>query len=165
MKTQTAPKVKLSAGRGRPKKVMQINRRLSLNTNDFKQAVAMMMQGKSLTKIEKATSLNLKSLRAVRRYAIDNNLVQRKEGHSIANRMRAAKKATVTVETNEVKPYVPDLFDLIPNSNILTPVSKVVEDKPTPALSNRTLTIDFKGILMQVEITSIEVKDDIIVVR
>jgi len=36
--------------------------------------------------------------------------------------------------------------------------------KPT-TMANRTLTIDFKGIIMQVEIASIEVKDDTIIVR
>ena len=146
MKTQTTPKVKLSAGRGRPKKVMQINRRLSVNTADFKEAVAMMLNGKSLTKIEKATSLNLKSLRAVRKYAIDNNMVARKEGCSLGNLRRSAKK-TISMPTEK-------LMEKIAIETV----------KPT-IMANRTLTIDFKGIIMQVEIASIEVKGDNIVVR
>jgi hypothetical protein len=146
MKTQTTPKVKLSAGRGRPRKVMQINRRLSVNTTDFKEAVAMMLNGKSLTKIEKATSLNLKSLRAVRKYAIDNNMVARKEGCSLGNLRRSAKKA------------IP-----MPSENLLEKIN-VETSKPT-TMANRVLTIDFKGIIMQVEIASIEVKGDTIVVR
>lgn len=146
MKTQTTPKVKFSTGRGRPKKVMQINRKLSINTADFKTAVTMMLQGKSLTKIEKATSLNIKSLRATRLYAINQGLVPKKEGHSIANLNRAAKKA------------IP-----MPSESLLEKIN-VETSKPT-MMANRTLTIDFKGIIMQVEIASIEVKDDTIVVR
>ena len=146
MKTQTTPKVKLSAGRGRPKKVMQINRRLSINTADFKEAVAMMLNGKSLTKIEKATSLNLKSLRAVRRYAIDNNIVARKEGCSLGNLKRAAKK-TLSMPTEKFMENI------------------AIETVKPEIMANRTLTIDFKGIIMQVEIASIEVKGDTIVVR
>ena len=146
MKTQTAPKLKLSAGRGRPKKVMQINRRLSISTADFKEAVAMMLNGKSLTKIEKATSLNLKSLRAVRRYAIDNNIVARKEGCSLGNLKRAAKKAIS-----------------MPTENLMEKIA--IETVKPEIMANRTLTIDFKGIIMQVEIASIEVKGDTIVVR
>ena len=146
MKTQTTPKVKLSAGRGRPKKVMQINRRLSISTADFKEAVAMMLNGKSLTKIEKATSLNLKSLRAVRRYAIDNNIVPRKEGCSLGNLKRGAKKA-ISMPTEKLMEKI------------------AIETVKPEIMANRTLTIDFKGIIMQVQIASIEVKDDTIVVR
>lgn len=146
MKTQTAPKLKLSAGRGRPKKVMQINRRLSINTADFKEAVAMMLNGKSLTKIEKATSLNLKSLRAVRRYAIDNNIVPRKEGCSLGNLKRGAKKA-ISMPTEKFMEKI------------------AIETVKPEIMANRTLTIDFKGIIMQVEIASIEVKGDTVVVR
>ena len=146
MKTQTTPKVKLSAGRGRPRKVMQINRRLSVNTADFKEAVAMMLNGKSLTKIEKATNLNLKSLRAVRKYAIDNNMVARKEGCSLGNLKRGSKKA------------IP-----MPTEKLMEKIA--IETVKPEIMANRTLTIDFKGIIMQVEIASIEVKGDNIVVR
>jgi hypothetical protein len=146
MKAQTTPQVKFSAGRGRPKKVMQINRKISINTADFKAAVTMMLQGKSLTKIEKATSLNIKSLRAARLYAINQGLVPKKEGISLANLKRAAKKA------------IP-----MPTESLLEKIN-VETSKPT-MMANRTLTIDFKGIIMQVEIASIEVKDDTIVVR
>ena len=146
MKAQTTPQVKFSAGRGRPKKVMQINRKISINTADFKAAVTMMLQGKSLTKIEKATSLNIKSLRAARLYAINQGLVPKKEGISLANLKRAAKKA------------IP-----MPSESLLEKIN-VETSKPT-MMTNRTLTIDFKGIIMQVEIASIEVKDDTIVVR
>lgn len=156
MKTQTTPKVKLSAGRGRPRKVTQINRRLSINTADFKEAVAMMLNGKSLTKIEKATSLNLKSLRAVRRYAIDNNIVPRKEGCSLGNLKRSAKK-TLSMPT---KSFTEMLEAEKVSVETVKPKSSV-----TRFMSEKTLTIDFKGIIMQVEIASIEVKGDTIVVR
>ena len=146
MKAQTTPQVKFSAGRGRPKKVMRINRNVSINTADFKAAVTMMLQGKSLTKIEKVTKLNIKSLRATRLYAINQGLVPKKEGISLANLKRAAKKA------------IP-----MPSENLLEKIN-VETSKPT-MMTNRTLTIDFKGIIMQVEIASIEVKDDTIVVR
>lgn len=146
MKAQTTPQVKFSTGRGRPKKVTQINRKLSMNTEDFKEVVLMMLQGKSLTKIEKVTKLNIKSLRATRLYAINQGLVPKKEGHSLANLNRAAKKD------------IP-----MPSENLLEKIN-VETSKPT-MMTNRTLTIDFKGIIMQVEIASIEVKDDTIVVR
>jgi hypothetical protein len=151
MKTQTAPKLKLSAGRGRPRKVTQINRRLSISTADFKEAVAMMLNGKSLTKIERATSLNLKSLRAVRRYAIDNNIVPRKEGCSLGNLKRSAKK-TLSMPTE-------NLMEKIAVEKI------AIETVKPETMANKTLTIDFKGIIMQVEIASIEVKGDTVVVR
>lgn len=146
MKAQTTPQVKFSAGRGRPKKVMQINRKISINTADFKAAVTMMLQGKSLTKIEKVTSLNIKSLRAARLYAINQGLVPKKEGITLANLKRAAKKA------------IP-----MPSESLLEKIN-VETSKPT-MMTNKTLTIDFKGIIIQVEIASIEVKDDTIVVR
>ena len=148
MKAQTTPQVKFSAGRGRPKKVMRINRNVSINTADFKAAVTMMLQGKSLTKIKAIMggSLNIKSLRAARLYAINQGLVPKKEGISLANLKRAAKKA------------IP-----MPTEILLEKID-VETSKPT-MMTNRTLTIDFKGIIMQVEIASIEVKDDTIIVR
>ena len=146
MKAQTTPKVKFSTGRGRPKKVTQINRKLSMNTEDFKEVVLMMLQGKSLTKIERVTKLNIKSLRATRLYAINQGLVPKKEGHSLANLNRAAKKD------------IP-----MPSENLLEKIN--VETVMPTTMANKTLTIDFKGIIMQVEIASIEVKDDTIVVR
>ena len=106
----------------------------------------MMLQGKSLTKIERVTKLNIKSLRATRLYAINQGLVPKKEGHSLANLNRAAKKA------------IP-----MPSESLLEKIA-VETVKPT-TMANKTLTIDFKGIIMQVEIASIEVKDDTIVVR
>jgi len=146
MKAQTTPKVKFSTGRGRPKKVTQINRKLSMNTEDFKEVVLMMLQGKSLTKIERVTKLNIKSLRATRLYAINQGLVPKKEGHSLANLNRAAKKD------------IP-----MPSESLLEKIA-VETVKPT-IMANKTLTIDFKGIIMQVEIASVEVKDDTIIVR
>ena len=146
MKTQTTPKVKFSTGRGRPKKVTQINRKLSMNTEDFKEVVLMMLQGKSLTKIERVTKLNIKSLRATRLYAINQGLVPKKEGHSLANLNRAAKKD------------IP-----MPSESLLEKIN-VETVKPT-TMANKILTIDFKGIIMQVEIASVEVKDDTIIVR
>lgn len=146
MKAQTTPKVKFSTGRGRPKKVTQINRKLSMNTEDFKEVVLMMLQGKSLTKIERVTKLNIKSLRATRLYAINQGLVPKKEGHSLANLNRAAKKD------------IP-----MPTESLLEKIN--VETVMPTTMANKTLTIDFKGIIMQVEIASIEVKDDTIIVR
>lgn len=146
MKAQTTPQVKFSTGRGRPKKVTQINRKLSMNTEDFKEVVLMMLQGKSLTKIEKVTKLNIKSLRATRLYAINQGLVPKKEGHSLANLNRAAKKD------------IP-----MPSENLLEEIN--VETVMPTTMANKTLTIDFKGIIMQVEIASVEVKDDTIIVR
>jgi hypothetical protein len=146
MKAQTTPKVKFSTGRGRPKKVTQINRKLSMNTEDFKEVVLMMLQGKSLTKIERVTKLNIKSLRATRLYAINQGLVPKKEGHSLANLNRAAKKE------------IP-----MPSESLLEKIA--VETVMPTTMANKTLTIDFKGIIMQVEIASVEVKDDTIVVR
>jgi hypothetical protein len=151
MKAQTTPKVKFSTGRGRPKKVTQINRKLSMNTEDFKEVVLMMLQGKSLTKIERVTKLNIKSLRATRLYAINQGLVPKKEGHSLANLRRSAKRAI---------PMPSQSF-----SEMLKTEKIAVETVKPTTMANRTLTIDFKGIIMQVEIASIEVKDDTIIVR
>ena len=153
MNTQTkpTPKLKFSTGRGRPKKVTEINRRLSVSTEDFKDAIALMHNGKSLTKIEKATSLNLKSLRAIRKFAIDQGYIIKKEAHSLANLRRSAQKAI---------PMPSESF-----SEMLKAEKIAVETVKPTTTANKTLTIDFKGIMMQVEITSVEVKGDTIVVR
>jgi len=138
--------VRAFVGRGRPKKSIVINRRLSVNQEDYKLAITLMSTGKSLTKIEKATSMNLKALRAIRKYAIDNNLVPKKKSAVEANAKRHSK------------------IDVTP---VITPVETLItleENKPA-LMSERTLTIDFKGIIMQVQISSVEVQGDSIIVR
>jgi hypothetical protein len=165
MKTQTTPKVKFSTGRGRPTKITQINRRLSVNTEDLKDALALMHDGKSLTKIEKSTSLNLKSLRAIRKFAIDRGYIGKKEGISLANKKRAAKKSEIVEKVEPQKVFrTPDLFDLVSDSSPFKPMKQEVPVE-TPIVAQKTLKIDFKGIKIEVEIASIEVKDDTIVVR
>lgn len=149
--TKSTPKVKLSVGRGRPKKTVRINRSLIVTFEDYKQAVTLMSQNKSLTKIEKSSNLSLKVLRAIRTYAINNQVIAKKEGCSAGNIKRHAKKMA---QESIAKP-VADLF---------TPVNTSFLPE-TPKMSQKTLTIDFKGIMMQVEITSVEVKGDTIVVR
>jgi hypothetical protein len=153
MTTQTkpSPKVKLSVGRGRPKKTIRINRSLVVNFEDYKEAVTLMSQNKSLTKIEKSSNLTIKILRAIRTYAINNQVIAKKEGCSAGNIKRHARKMA---QQATAKP-VADLFTPI-NTSFLPETSK---------MSQKTLTIDFKGIMMQVEITSVEVKSDTIVVR
>jgi hypothetical protein len=105
-----------------------------------------MSTGKSLTKIEKATSMNLKALRAIRKYAIDNNLVSKKRSAVEAN-VKRHSKVDVTPVISEVEPLI-----------------TLEENKPA-FMSERTLTIDFKGIIMQVQISSVEVQEDSIIVR
>lgn len=153
MTTQTkpSPKVKLSVGRGRPKKTIRINRSLVVNFEDYKEAVTLMSQNKSLTKIEKSSNLTIKILRAIRTYAINNQVIAKKEGCSAGNIKRHAKKMS---QQATAKP-VADLFTAIKTSFL----------PETPKMSQKTLTIDFKSIMMQVEITSVEVKGDTIVVR
>jgi hypothetical protein len=119
---------------------------LSVNQEDYKLAITLMSTGKSLTKIEKATSMNLKALRAIRKYAIDNNLVSKKRSAVEANVKRHSK------------------IDVTP---VITPTETLVtfeENKPA-LMTERTLTIDFKGIIMQVQISSVEVQGDSIIVR
>ena len=138
--------VRAFVGRGRPKKSIVINRKLSVNQEDYKLAITLMSTGKSLTKIEKATSMNLKALRAIRKYAIDNNLVSKKRSAVEANVKRHSK------------------IDVTP---VITPTETLVtfeENKPA-LMTERTLTIDFKGIIMQVQISSVEVQGDSIIVR
>jgi hypothetical protein len=144
--------VRAFVGRGRPKKSIVINRKLSVNQEDYKLAITLMSTGKSLTKIEKTTSMNLKALRAIRKYAIENNLVAKKKSAVEANVKRHSKVAVSPVTT--VTPVISEVETLI----------TLEENKPI-LMTERTLTIDFKGIIMQVEIASIEVKDDTIVVR
>jgi hypothetical protein len=138
--------VRAFIGRGRPRKSIVINRRLSVNQEDYKLAISLMSTGKSLTKIEKATSMNLKALRAIRKYAIDNNLVPKKKSAVEAN-VKRHSKVVVTPVISEVETLV-----------------TLEENKPT-LMSERTLTIDFKGIIMQVQISSVEVQGDSIIVR
>jgi hypothetical protein len=138
--------VRAFVGRGRPKKSIVINRKLSVNQEDYKLAITLMSTGKSLTKIEKATSMNLKALRAIRKYAIDNNLVSKKRSAVEANVKRHSKV--------DVTPVIPEVEPLI----------TLEENKPA-LMSERTLTIDFKGIIMQVQISSVEVQGDSIIVR
>lgn len=137
--------VRAFVGRGRPKKSIVINRKLSVNQEDYKLAITLMSTGKSLTKIEKATSMNLKALRAIRKYAIENNLVAKKRSAVEANVKRHSKV---------------DVTPVIPAETLIT----LEENKPV-LMTDRTLTIDFKGIIMQVQISSVEVQGDSITVR
>ena len=137
--------VRAFVGRGRPKKSIVINRKLSVNQEDYKLAITLMSTGKSLTKIEKATSMNLKALRAIRKYAIENNLVSKKRSAVEANVKRHSKV---------------DVTPVIPAETLIT----LEENKPA-LMTERTLTIDFKGIIMQVQISSVEVQGDSITVR
>jgi hypothetical protein len=138
--------VRAFVGRGRPKKSIVINRKLSVNQEDYKLAITLMSTGKSLTKIEKTTSMNLKALRAIRKYAIDNNLVSKKRSAVEAN-VKRHSKIDVTPVISEVEPLI-----------------TLEENKPA-LMTERTLTIDFKGIIMQVQISSVEVQGDSIIVR
>jgi hypothetical protein len=137
--------VRAFVGRGRPKKSIVINRKLSVNQEDYKLAISLMSTGKSLTKIEKSTSMNLKALRAIRKYAIDNNLVAKKKSAVEANVKRHSKI---------------DVTPVISEETLVT----LEENKPV-LMSERTLTIDFKGIIMQVQVSSVEVQGDSIIVR
>jgi hypothetical protein len=137
--------VRAFVGRGRPKKSIVINRKLSVNQEDYKLAITLMSTGKSLTKIEKATSMNLKALRAIRKYAIENNLVSKKRSAVEANVKRHSKV---------------DVTPVVSEETLVT----LEENKPV-LMSERTLTIDFKGIIMQVQISSVEVQGDSITVR
>jgi len=141
--------VRAFVGRGRPKKSIVINRKLSVNQEDYKLAITLMSTGKSLTKIEKATSMNLKALRAIRKYAIENNLVAKKKSAVEANVKRHSK-----VDVTTVTPVISEVEPLI----------TLEENKPA-LMTDRTLTIDFKGIIMQVQISSVEVQGDSIIVR
>lgn len=165
MKTQTIPRVKFSTGRGRPRNTVKINRRLTVDFQDFKTAVGLMAQKVSLTAIEKTNPLDLKSLRAIRSYAIEKGYIKKCEGRSLGNLKRSNKK-TVAAPVQPVKEVVatPDLFDLVSDFSPFKPYKEEVVVE-TPVVTQRTLTIDFKGIKMQVEIASIEVKGDTIVVR
>ena len=144
--TETQASPKTFVGRGRPRKSIVINRRLSVNQDDYRLAISLMSTGKSLSKIEKATSMNLKALRAIRKYAIENNLVPKKRSVVEAN-VKRHSKIDVTPVISEVEPLI-----------------TLEENKPA-LMSERTLTIDFKGIIMQVQISSVEVQGDIITVR
>jgi hypothetical protein len=144
--TETQASPKTFVGRGRPRKSIVINRRLSVNQDDYRLAISLMSTGKSLSKIEKATSMNLKALRAIRKYAIENNLVAKKRSVVEANVKRHSK------------------IDVTP---VITPAETLItleESKPA-LMTERTLTIDFKGIIMQVQISSVEVQGDSIIVR
>jgi hypothetical protein len=90
--------------------------------------------------------MNLKALRAIRKYAIDNNLVSKKRSAVEANVNRHSK-IDVTPVISEVEPLI-----------------TLEENKPA-LMTERTLTIDFKGIIMQVQISSVEVQGDSIIVR
>lgn len=166
MKTPITPQPKFSTGRGRPKNTIRINRNLTVSFQDYKEAVKLMASGKSLTKIERLTSINLKALRAIRHYATNNQVIPKKQSAVIANLKRGSKKVTVVEVAPKKEVHTPDLFDLIPDSNyVQAAVEEVKVPTPTPTMASRTLTIDFKGIIMQVEIASIEVKGDTVVVR
>jgi hypothetical protein len=144
--------VRAFVGRGRPRKSIVINRKLSVNQEDYKLAISLMSTGKSLTKIEKSTSMNLKALRAIRKYAIENNLVAKKKSAVEANVKRQSKVAISPVTT--ATPVVSEVETLV----------TLEENKPV-LMTERTLTIDFKGIIMQVQISSVEVQGDSIIVR
>jgi hypothetical protein len=152
MKTQTT-----KVGPGRPKKQIQIRKRLSVNMSDFKTAVSLMKLGKSMTKVAGIMRgiFTLNEVVAIRSFAVKNGYLRMKKSTIQGHKTRMAKTKDKVVESNVT-------LETIKAEEMPLEVSKVSQ---VSMLANRTLTIDFKGIIMQVEIASIEVKDDTIVVR
>ena len=152
MKTQTT-----KVGPGRPKKQIQIRKRLSVNMSDFKTAVSLMKLGKSMTKVAGIMRgiFTLNEVVAIRSFAVKNGYLRMKKSTIQGHKTRMAKTKDKVVESNVT-------LETIKAEEMPLEVSKVSQ---VSMLANRTLTIDFKGIIMQVEIASIEVKGDTIVVR
>lgn len=152
MKTQTT-----KVGPGRPKKQIQIRKRLSVNMSDFKTAVSLMKLGKSMTKVAGIMRgiFTLNEVVAIRSFAVKNGYLRMKKSTIQGHKTRMAKTKDKVVESNVT-------LETIKAEEMPLEVSKVSQ---VSMLANRTLTIDFKGIIMQVEIASIEVKGDTVVVR
>lgn len=152
MKTQTT-----KVGPGRPKKQIQIRKRLSVNMSDFKTAVSLMKLGKSMTKVAGIMRgiFTLNEVVAIRSFAVKNGYLRMKKSTIQGHKTRMAKTKDKVVESNVT-------LETIKAEEMPLEVSQVSQ---VSMLANRTLTIDFKGIIMQVEIASIEVKGDTVVVR
>lgn len=182
MKTQTT-----KVGPGRPKKQIQIRKRLSVNMSDFKTAVSLMKLGKSMTKVAGIMRgiFTLNEVVAIRSFAVKNGYLRLKKSTIQGHKTRMAKRNNQTIEgvyvwgENKVAqvPQAPQVNAEEELSSLMEQefakevavevAAEVVKPKSsfTRFMSEKTLTIDFKGIIMQVEIASIEVKDDTIVVR
>lgn len=179
MKTQTT-----KVGPGRPRKQIQIRKKLSVNLSDFKTAISLMKLGKSMPTVSGIMRgvFTHNEVVAIRSFAVKNGYLPMKKSTVQAHKTRLAKRNNQTIEgvyvwgENKV-PQVPQVDAEEELSSLMEQefakevaveaAAEVVKPKSsvTRFMSEKTLTIDFKGIIMQVQIASIEVKDDTIVVR
>ncbi len=168
---------------GRPKKQIKINRRISVNFNDYKAAITLMKSGYSMTKVTTLLdgALSMSEVIAIRSYAVMNSILPMKRSTLKGHETRS-KKATSNGTVTEPKKEMAKRSDLFDSAGItvntaqaeITEVVESVSMQPLqeaevfsdmPSSKGRTLTIDFKGIMMHVQISSIVVGEDLIVVR
>lgn len=182
MKTQTT-----KVGPGRPKKQIQIRKKLSVNLSDFKTAISLMKLGKSMPTVSGIMRgvFTHNEVVAIRSFAVKNGYLPMKKSTVQAHKTRLVKRNNQTIEgvyvwgENKVAqvPQAPQVNAEEELSSLMEQefakevavevAAEVVKPKSsfTRFMSEKTLTIDFKGIIMQVQIASIEVEGDTIVVR
>ena len=174
---------------GRPKKQIKINRSISVNFNDYKAAITLMKSGYSMTKVTTLLdgALSMSEVIAIRSYAVKNAILPMKRSTLKGHETRS-KKATSNGTVIEPKKEMAKRSDLFDSAGItvntaqaevteVAEITEVVESvsmqplqeaevfSDMPSSKGRTLTIDFKGIMMHVQISSIVVGEDLIVVR
>ncbi len=168
---------------GRPKKQIKINRSISVNFNDYKAAITLMKSGYSMTKVTALLdgALSMNEVIAIRSYAVKNAILPMKrstlKGHETRSK-QATSNGTV-IEPKKEMAIKSDLFDStddvvntpqaevkeVAESVSIQPLQEAEVFPDMPSSKGRTLTIDFKGIMMHVQISSIVVGEDLIVVR
>ena len=171
MEKEPESKPRMFLSRGRPPKTVEINRNISVDFEDYKQVMEYLHQKLSLTAIETLTSQSITTLRAIRKYAVDNELIPKKRNQELNAKIGEIIRRR-EVELDELfAPSDPEPETKLEEVTQLTlelpgeesPEEKVYEDCEAP--KTQTITIDFKGILITGEVSTITFKDDIIIVR
>lgn len=172
MEKEPESKPRMFLSRGRPPKTVEINRNVSVGFEDYKQVMEYLHQKLSLTVIETLTSQNIATLRAIRKYAVDNELIPKKRNPEISVkigevvRRREIELDELLAPSNPEPEEVTQLTLALPQEELVEqePIEEeVFEDCEGP--KTQTITIDFKGILITGEVSTITFKDDIIIVR
>jgi len=190
--------------RGRPRKTIALNRAISVDFETYKLVLALIKDKKSLRAIQESTNVDMKLLRAIRKFGIQNNFITKKNRGNTKRAETIRRRKLELEETNsrvkEIMVFRVTTDDLnSPNlehleetlvedtinmnqfeeSSIVSPSSPFLPVSPVSPVSessqttesvealptSKVITIDFKGILIKAEVSSIVVTDDIIIVR
>jgi hypothetical protein len=167
-----------------------LNRNSSIDVETYKGVLTLIKQNYSLSSIHEITDLDMKLLRNIRRYAVLNKFIPKKRNVNPSRLKSNQKDASLDLFTENFEDTLENtLEDSLENTlednvqNISQNISQDIckeEPKDEPkeqskeqskepirelTQTKRVLNINFKGILITVDISSITVKENIIIVR